>query len=180
MNNKIKGLNVFNLDIDEIINADYTYDNRDLIITDETVNEILNEPSNVHNIQSLINAFEFLRADNIVEFRNIIGENKTLLNTKYNNTYLIHESCKLKNPECVSLLLFLGADCSLIDDYGFTAQHHAVMSGSTLIIDILSLFGISMDVVDINGNHPFHYAFIAQDDEMLKTLMTYSELHFGS
>ncbi|VBB18518.1 hypothetical protein YASMINEVIRUS_981 [Yasminevirus sp. GU-2018] len=174
-NLKITLVPTLTVDDDELIDVDnYTRDTREFIISDNCVDEIIAERSTTGFSQKQISdAFKYLRSNNFTEFRKAVGKNKSIVNVKFCKTYMIHEACRLANPECVSLLLFLGAKCSTLDDEGFTAQHRAVMSKSTVIVDILSLFGNSMNIKDKNGNTPFYYALLQKDEDMIKTLMTY-------
>lgn len=160
---------------DELIDmTEYNKDTRDLILTEESVYDIINNKS-AYDLQHkyLADAFRYLRANKLSEFRKVVGANRYMINTKYNKNYLIHEACRLGNPDFVSILLFLGAVCNILDDHGLMAQHYAVKSKSTVIIDILSLFGNSMNVKDTKGNTPFYYAFTDKNEEMMKTLMIY-------
>lgn len=160
---------------DELIDmVEYNKDTRYLLLTEDTVNDIINN-KNAYDFQHkyLADAFRYLRANKISEFRKIVGSNRFIINTKYGKTFLIHEACRLGNPDFVSILLFLGSVCNVLDDNGMMAQHYAVKSKSTVIVDILSLFGNSMNVQDTMGNTPFYYAFNDKNEEMIQTLMIY-------
>jgi len=171
---KKQRVNINILDDEPIDMYDYTRDTRDLILSDRVMIDILNETlsGNAH-VRHLSDAFRYLKLNKLVEFRRTVSKNRPIINIKFRKTFLLHEACRLGNPECVSLLLFLGGVCSVMDDNGYMAQHYATMSKSTVIIDILALFSNSMNVRDAKGNTPFYYALAAKDEEMLKTLMTY-------
>lgn len=160
---------------DELIDMyDYTRDTRNLILSDSVVCDILNELNQEHTkMQNISIAFKYLRLLKLAEFRKLVNDNKSIINIKFENTYLIHEACRLGNPEYVALLLFLGAKCSILDDNGYMAQHYAVMAKSTVIIDILALFGNNMNVKDKNGNTPLYYSLMTRDTSITKLLMTY-------
>lgn len=160
---------------DEMIDMDnYTRDTRNMILTDETVQSIINDTSKggIHQ-KNLMDAFKALKTSKFGDFRKIVSDDRSIINMKHDKTYLIHEACRLGNPECVSLLMFLGARCSVLDDRGMMAQHYAVQSRSTVVIDILSLFGNSMNVNDKDGNTPFYCALQNNDKTMIRSLMTY-------
>ena len=142
--NKYFNSNFSILDSDEIIDIDmYTKDARTLILSEQTMQDIINnEPTLIVKQKYLVDAFQFLRADKLFEFRKLVCQHKNIINYKYDKTYLIHEACRLGNPDFVSLLLFLGAKCNLVDDHGFVAQQYAITTSHTLIIDILGLFGV--------------------------------------
>lgn len=166
---------------DELIDMlEYNKDNRDLILTQEIVDDIINNKSK-YNIQRkyLADAFKYLRNNKLSEFRKVVGENSSIINDKYDKTFLIHEACKIGNHEFVLILLFLGAVCDTLDDHGMTAQHHAVaisLKNSTnpsLIIDILFLFGNSMNVKDVDGMTPLQYAILEENEEIINALVIY-------
>lgn len=162
------------VEIDEIIDTtEYTKDTRDFIITDDAVDLIMADRVNGSSQKDIGDAFRFLRSNNLVEFRKIIGRNRFIVNNKHNKTFLVHEACRLGNVEFVSLLLFLGAQCTIMDDNGFMAQHYAVKSKSTVVVDILFLFGFNMNVRDSKGNSPFYYALMDENVEMINVLMIY-------
>lgn len=160
---------------DELIDTcEYTKDTRELIISAEAVEDIVmnkNEYDLKH--KNLIDAFRYLRTNKLSEFRKLFGTDRSMINTKYDKTYLLHEACRIGNPDFVSILLFLGGNCNILDDNGMMAQHYAVKSKSTVIIDILSLFGNNMNVCDARGNTPFYYACLDKNEEMINTLMLY-------
>jgi ankyrin repeat protein len=159
-----------NDDCSDDCNDDCNDEIRDMMITEETIQDIMNEIA-IKNY--LADAFKFLRSKNMSEFRKIVSFDRDIINKKYNNTYLIHEACKIGDPDYVSLLLLLGAKCDIIDEYGMMAQHYAVKYKSIVIVDILSLFGNSMNVFDSNGNMPLYYAIKNNDEDMIKILMIY-------
>ncbi len=144
---------------DELIDTyRYTRDLRELVISDQTMCDIVKSYSSVKSQKILLNmAFKSLRTNNMMEFRRIICEQKDVVNIKHDGTYLIHEACRLGNADFVCLLLFLGAKCDTMDDKGLMAQHYAVISNDPMCIDILFLFGNHMDVKDMYGNSPYEY-----------------------
>lgn len=152
----------------------YNRDTTDLILSDKDMYDIVNGKSKCTLQQKyLSDAFRFIRSNKLLDFRKVISGHIFIINSKYNKTFLIHEACRLGNPEFVSLLLFLGARCNMLDDNGLMAQHYAVKSKQTVIVDIISLFGNSMNVKDIKGNTPLHYATKIRDEYMVRTLMVY-------
>jgi len=149
-------------DSDEYIDMHkYTRDIRDMVLSDQTMNDIIGSYSNSQAMKSqkisLSLAFKSLRANDMTEFRRIVCEQKDIINTKHSGTYLIHEACHLGNADFVCLLLFLGAKCNLMDDKGLMAQHYAVIGNDPMCVDILFLFGNHMDVQDIHGKTPYEY-----------------------
>lgn len=144
---------------DEFIDTQkYTIDVRELILSDQTMCEIMRSYSNTKSQKILLTAaFKSLRTNNMLEFRRIICEQKDIVNTKYEGTYLIHEACRLGNADFVCLLLFLGAKCNIMDDKGLMAQHYAIIGRDPMCVDILFLFGNHMDVKDMYGNTPYEY-----------------------
>ena len=67
-----------------------------------------------------------MRANKLSDFWIVVSANRFMINTKYNKTFLIHEACKLGNPDFVSILLFLGSVCDVLDDHGMVVHHYAV------------------------------------------------------
>jgi ankyrin repeat protein len=175
MNNEKISISYFIVDNnDEIIDPIYTQHIVDMIISEDAHMEIMKEyiePS--ANASILADAFKLLKQKEFSRFRNLVTKNKNIINTKYTGTFLIHESCQRGLPECAALLLFLGAECSIFNDKGMTAQHCAVLSGSTVLIDILSLFGHSMNVTSVDNKTPFQYAIDSKNHDMMKALMIY-------
>lgn len=142
-----------------------TRDSRELILSDQTMTEIIKSYSSIKSQKLLLTmAFKSLRSNNMMEFRRIICEQKDIVNIKHDGTYLIHEACRLGNADFVCLLLFLGAKCNIMDDKGLMAQHHAVIGHDPMCIDILFLFGNHMDVKDMHGNTPYEYVTKVSDD----------------
>jgi ankyrin repeat protein len=159
---------------EEIDMTNYNKDMRQMIISEKNFCDIIsNNVKSNSKLKLLSNAFRYMRVNKFTEFRKIICKNKSIINNKYNKTFLIHEACKKGDPDYIALLLFLGAKCSIIDDHGMMAQHYAVKSGSIIAIDILSLFGNSMNVKDKKENTPMYYAIMNKNEEMIKTLMIY-------
>lgn len=169
-----KYINIFRNDELELIDVNYTCDTRNLIISEIGLNDILNNRSPDIKRRNLIKAFKYLRDKNVIEFCRTVNDNRSIINIKYDSTYLIHEACRLGEPECVSILLLMSVSCDSFDDNGLMPQHYAVKSKSTLVVDILSLFGISMNVKDKNNNMPIHYAIINNDVEMVHILIKYT------
>ena len=128
------------------------------------------------NLEKYIDdAYRLMRSKNITEFRKLINNfNKNMINQKHKRTFLIHEACRLGDPDFVSIMLFLGANCSIKDDFGYMAQHYSVKSKITIIVDILALFGNDMNVKDVDGNTPLHHGVTQQNEDIIKTLMTYN------
>ena len=165
-------------DDDEIQSA-YTSNDVNMIITDDGYMAIMLENIGTNNDMCILaEAFNLIKQKEITKFRKLITKNKNIIDKKYNGTFLIHESCIKAVPECTALLLFLGAKCSVLNCNGMTAQHCAVLSGSTIMIDILSLFGHSMNILDANKKTPFEYAINSSDNEMIRALMVYKECPF--
>lgn len=156
-------------DSDELIDMNYSCDTRNLIMTEIGMNDILNNRS-----PDIIGAFKCLRDKNVAEFCRIVTNNRSIIDDKHDSTYLIHEACRLGEPECVSILLLMGASCDTFDDNGLLPQHHAVKSGITLVIDLLTLFGKSMNVRDKNNNVPIYYAIMNNDIDMVRILINYT------
>lgn len=171
-NNKIN--NETNSSDEQIDTSEYTKDTRNLILTDEIVLDIISNKSS-YNFQQkhIFDAFRFLKNNKLTEFRKLITDHKNLINIKHNKTYLLHEACKLGVSDFVSLLLFLGAKSSIHDDHGLMAQHYAAKSDNCVIIDILALFGNNMNVLDMIGNTPLHFAIINRNYDIIKALMSY-------
>lgn len=152
-----------------------------LLYNKNTVNMIITEKdmdnvniSKVTNAKICIqNAFRHIRNNDIFEFRKLINNNKSIVNMKCKNTYLIHESCKRGLTEFVKILLFSGAHCDAPDSYNKYPQHYAIESKCCMLIDIMFLFGHSMNVQDSNGDTPFHYAVKMNNLEMITALMIY-------
>jgi hypothetical protein len=160
---------------DELIDmSNYTRDTRDLVLSEQTMLDIFNNKSNCTAQQKyLSDAFRFLRSNKMPEFRKLTTAHTFIVNLKYNKTFLIHEACKLGKSDFVGFLLFLGAKCNVQDDHGLMASHYASRSKVTVSIDIIALFGNSLDVRDIDGNTPLHCAIARHDRDMVKTLMGY-------
>lgn len=155
---------------EQIDTTNYTIDIINMIISDNVFKKCEDSENNVH---ILADAFDSLKNGNFTMFKKIMNKNKNLVNKKYSGSYLIHDACSLGNPEYVALLLFLGANCSILNDKGMTAQHCAVTSGLPVIIDILALFGHSMNITDKNGITPFYYALKSKNEDMIRILMLY-------
>lgn len=161
-------------DTDEPIDMDlYTKDTRDTILTEDVVKDIIFNINQNAMHRDVSNAFRYIRDRDLYMFRTLVSSNTSIVNTKYNNTYLIHEACRLGDLDFVAFLLSHGARCNIIDDNGFMAQHYAVRSKSIFVVDLLVLFGNSMNVVDRYGNTPIYYAVIDGDHEMVKLLTVY-------
>ncbi len=142
--NKYNNSNFSDEDSDEIIDVSvYTKDARSLILSERTMEDILNNDClNLVKEKYLTDAFRFLRSNKLLEFRKLVCARKNIINIKYEKTYLIHEACRMGNPHFVSILLLLGAKCNLVDDNGMVAQQYAIKSSNSLLIDILGLFGV--------------------------------------
>ncbi|RSL47327.1 hypothetical protein CEP54_013441 [Fusarium duplospermum] len=63
-----------------------------------------------------------------------------------------------KNRKMVKQLLALGADATLADIHGYTAVHHACLSGCKKTLNILAEHGVKLDSQAINGALPIHLA----------------------
>jgi ankyrin repeat protein len=156
------------------IDPEYTRDTSNMIISDEAHMAIMRgDIGSGIDVCILADAFNLLKQRDIGKFRKLITKNKDIINDKHLGTFLIHESCQRGLPECAALLLFLGAKCSVLNDKGLSAQHCAVLSGSTVLIDILSLFGHSMNIIGVDKKTPFQYAIDSKNQEMIKTMMIY-------
>lgn len=167
------------IQIDELIDTNnYTKDTREYIISDSAYHDILKNTYSGLDYKYLSDAFKLLRLNKICEFKRLVSSHKTIINIKYQKTYLIHEACKLGYVDCVAVLLFLGARCSILDDNGYMAQHYVIkyeklIQKAIMIIDLLCLFGNNMNVKDSRGNTPFYYAVESEKIDIIQRLIVY-------
>lgn len=168
-------MNNFDVYSDEIIDIiKYNKDSLELILTDNDLNDIISsKKSYSFNLKYLSDAFEMIDKDDSTLFRKHINEYKWIINIKHKKTYLLHYCCSKGKLEFVSFLLFLGAKPNLIDDYGHMAQHKAIITDNSIIIDVMAVFGINMNVKDRSGNTPLHLAVSSSNIKITKLLINY-------
>ena len=116
--------------------------------------------------------YHYIENDMIREFRHYITKNKSILNKIIDHKYLISEACRLGKPEFVTFLIFMGCVMKK-DKKGNYPQHYSVLSGKSILLDIMAMFGVNFNVVDSEGNTPLHHAVRLRNMEMIRTLINY-------
>ena len=158
---------------EELIEIDrYEYDSRKMILTESDRLDIMKSgTTSLTNEQRLSRLFNYIRTQESREFRNLLSEDKSVINMKFNNTYLLHEACRKGAIDVVTFLLFSDADCHIRDENGHYPQHAAAQSNCPILIDILNVFGHDMNVKDSDGNTPLHHAVVNEDAHIIHMLM---------
>lgn len=160
---------------DELIEIDpYEYDVAKMELSDEDRNDILRTGNGfLTEAERLSKLFAYIRTDRAYEFRKVLSEDRSVINTVHSKTYLLHEACRKGASEIVTFLLFSDARCNIKDGYGLMPQHYAVRSKSPTVLDILSVFGHDLNVRDSKQNTPLHHAVILKNRIMIHMLINY-------
>lgn len=116
--------------------------------------------------------YKYIENNDIKPFRHFITNNKSFINKRIDYKYLINEACRLGRTEFVIFLIFMGCIMKK-DKSGLYPQHYAVLSGKSILLDIMGMFSINLDIQDSNGNTPLHHAVKIKNIEMIKTLLKY-------
>lgn len=124
--------------------------------------------------QILSKAIKYMYNDELEKFKNVLEKNIGVINIMNDNgVYLIHLACYNKKHEFISFLLLMKADPDKKDHLGKLAQHYAVMSQDSHTIDLLVLYGVNFNVVDLDGDTPLHYAVSNNDADLVSTLINH-------
>jgi ankyrin repeat protein len=162
-------------DNDEEIEIDkFEYSAKKMILSESDKEDILRSGKGfMTEVERLSRLFAYIRTCNAYEFRKVLSEDRSVINSTHNKTYLIHEACKRGATDIVTFLLFSNADCHMADGYGLLPQHYSVVSNAPVIIDILSVFGHDLNVIDDHGNTPLHHAVKCENKIMIHMLLNY-------
>lgn len=161
--------------MDELIEIDrYEYNSAKMELSEEDKEDILRTGNGfLTETERLSKLFAYIRTDREYEFRKVLSEDRSVINTVHNKTYLIHEACRKGASEIVTFLLFSDARCNVKDEFGLMPQHYAVRSNSPNILDILSVFGHDLNVKDNDQNTPLHHAVMLKNSIMIHMLLHY-------
>ncbi len=167
-------------DIDDLIDTYYYNKNtHDLILSEEDMEDIVTNNkikfnSDDHDLahinKTIVNynhqqaclsiLFQKIKENDITEFRKLIIDNTSIINVKFNRTFMFHEVLRLGKLDFASFLLFMDAKYDTLDDFGLMAPHYAIISGKAVLVDLLAMFAIDFNCQDQNGSTPLHHAII--------------------
>ena len=78
------------------------------------------------------------------------------------NSTLLHWACEVKDIEIVQMLLDMGSDLEVMDEYDYTPLHRAAYANSLAVAELLISSGADLEAKDNVGRTPLHVA--AEED----------------
>ena len=118
-------------------------------------------------------AIDCIYQGNALRFKNILDKTPQIIEKKFNGTYLLHLVCTVGKINFVNLLLFRGAEATLLNDDGKSPLHECVANKNYVILHLFVMFGISLNIQDKQGNTILHYAIGRNDSSLLEILFKY-------